>query len=453
MTQEYIKTETMRLKISGQAPGEPQSGRDLIRAAAVSHTTSVAKPYERDFSELLESVYDTVIITDMRGRVLRVNGRSLEHFGYGKEEFANLNIVNVIPGADDQILKTVHETLTSDRRIFIEGSCLKRDGGVFPAEITANLLHLHEREQLCFFIRSIERRVKVEEALRQAQRELVETAHHAGMAEIATGVLHDVGNILNSVNVSCELVLKSLKESALEALARVNGQVRQAGDLATFVTNDPRGRRLGEIYQEIGHVLDAERLTMQTEAENLKGKIKLIREVISTQQNYAKAGVYEEESDLAKLVEDALAILANSIEKDKLIIIKEFEPVPALMVQRSKFVHILLNVIKNARDALIKVADRPRQITIRVAQDGIQATVGITDNGEGIAPSILDKIFTHGFTTKDSGHGFGLHSCANLMSELGGKIHVRSPGPGRGATFLLALPLRKGETQGGAPHE
>ncbi len=445
MAREYVKTDTMRIKISANpfAAEEEMTGLDMIAQDSQPEAKEEPQAFERDFNELLDSVYDAVIITDTKGLITKFNARALEYFLYESDDFSKLNVLNVISGADEHTLKTVYETLSSERRIFIEGYCMPREGDPFPAEITVSLLHVKGVEQLFFFIRNVIVRVKTEEALRKAQQELLETAHHAGMAEIATGVLHDVGNLLNSINVSCELILSCLEDSSLTSFLRVNNQVRKIEDLPGYIANDPKGQKLMEIYQGVGECLAGEHEQIEKESENLKAKIQIVKEVISTQQTYAKAGLFEEQVQLEVLVEDALAILKSTLEAENLTIEKTFDPVPNVKVQKSKFVHILLNLLKNARDALMNVTDRPRQMDIRIKADNAFATVSVTDNGEGIAPEAMDKIFTHGFTTKQSGHGFGLHSCANLMTEMGGKIQVRSDGLGQGATFSLTLPLAK----------
>ncbi len=445
MAKDYVKTDTMRIKISGGNSQQDFTGLDLINQETPSSSHQSQKTYERDFNELLESVYDAVIITDVNGNVTKFNGRALEYFDYPMQTFYRLNVLNIISGADEHTLKTIYQTLVSERRIFIEGFCIRRDNSVFPAEIAVSILHIYDHEQLCFFIRNISVRIQTEEALREAQQELIETAHHAGMAEIATGVLHDVGNILNSINVSCELMIKSLQESTLDAMLKVNELVLRQKDFADFVANNPKGQKMPEIYRQLGDRLGKERTGILKEAENLKSKIQIIKEVISTQQTYAKTGLFEEDTRIEALIEDALAILKSTIEQDDIQVEKAFKQVPSVRVQKSKFVHIVLNIIKNARDALVNVTDRQRKIRVDIFEDGNFVSVRITDNGEGITQDDLSKIFTHGFTTKLSGHGFGLHSCANLMTEMGGKIQVNSPGKGQGATFTLTLPIVRDE--------
>jgi PAS domain S-box-containing protein len=453
MGRDYVKTDTMRIKISGAAlrNNGPLDDLDLDTDFTSSDDSADSDAYEREFNELLECVYDAVIITDTSGAIHKYNGRSLDLFDYTMQAFYRLNILNIISGASEQTLATIHQTLINERRIFIEGFCNRSNQTVFPADIAVSILHLHGTERLAFFIRNISSRIQTEDALREAQQELIQTAHHAGMAEVATGVLHDVGNLLNSVNVSCEMIMKVLHESSLNSMAKVNHLLASQADPGAFISDDPKGQKVPRLYGQLGDRMEKEREEMLEEAEHLKSKIQIIRDVISTQQGYAKTGLFFEEARMETLVEDALAILKSSMEQGNLNIEKNYISVPTVSVQKSKFVHIILNLLKNARDALIKVTDRPCIIRIDILSDPLDpkyACVKVTDNGEGIAEKDLELIFTHGFTTKSTGHGFGLHSCANLMTEMNGRIHAESLGKGRGASFILALPIYQGQEEG-----
>ena len=312
----------------------------------------------------------------------------------------------------------------------------------FPTEITVSLLHLSEIQVLCFFIRNISLRIETENALAKAQQELVEIAHNAGMAELATGVLHDVGNLLNSINVSCDLMLESLNSSLVDSLDKVNNQVSKQDDISKYLTEDPKGKQIPQLYQKIGSELKNEKNLLISEAKNLQDKIKIVKDVITTQQMYAKVGVHEEEISIWDLIQDSLAIFKSTIDSNTLKLDETIKALPKIKIQKSKLVHILLNLIKNAWDALIGVNDRPKRIYIfgEVESDEF-LSLYIQDNGCGIKEENMRKIFTHGFTTKDSGHGFGLHNCANLMTEINGKIYVQSEGENKGATFKLIIPI------------
>jgi C4-dicarboxylate-specific signal transduction histidine kinase len=160
------------------------------------------------------------------------------------------------------------------------------------------------------------------------------------------------------------------------------------------------------------------------------------------QQNYAKvSGAYEFLS-AAELIEDALRINSAAFDRHGIELIREFESnLPAVFVDRHKVLQILINVLRNAKHAM---ADLPKDDKRLVISLGLAAPekvrIGVRDNGIGIPTENLTKIFSHGFTTKTNGHGFGLHSGANAAKEMGGSLRGYSDGPGEGAEFILELP-------------
>jgi len=102
-------------------------------------------------------------------------------------------------------------------------------------------------------------------------------------------------------------------------------------------------------------------------------------------------------------------------------------------------VHVVVNLVKNAIDALSQVPEADRRLTIQVRRDGARAQLLVRDTGVGIPAENLEKVFSYGFTTKAAGHGFGLHTCANYVKQMGGTVTVQSDGPGKGATFTVTF--------------
>jgi C4-dicarboxylate-specific signal transduction histidine kinase len=165
--------------------------------------------------------------------------------------------------------------------------------------------------------------------------------------------------------------------------------------------------------------------------------------VIAAQQSYATQESLTDTLDLEQIMEDAITIQENSIARHHIRIEKHYQPVPKLLIQKVKLVHILINLIKNAKDAMMDIPDEARVISIRIEKKEPFAYIRISDVGHGIKKGLSEKIFSHGFSTKTDGHGFGLHSSANYMTEMGSKIWAESEGEGKGATFVLQFPLSK----------
>lgn len=280
------------------------------------------------------------------------------------------------------------------------------------------------------------------EKLKNSQNEVVEKAHKAGMADIATGVLHNVGNILNSVNTSSTLIKEKIKDSKIDNFVQANGVLREhIDDLERFITDNPKGKKLMDYYLRLEEPLKKERNEIVSLSNRLSEKIILINEVISAQQNYAGAGLQMENASLSDMIDNALTLQAGSIERHSLNVKKKLNTTDEVPVHRSKMIHVLVNIIKNAKESMEGNHPENKNLTIKTWQSGEMINLSITDNGAGIRKENLDKIFSHAFTTKKNGHGFGLHSCANYMSEMGGKVEVTSDGEGQGATFTLMFPM------------
>lgn len=279
------------------------------------------------------------------------------------------------------------------------------------------------------------------EKLKNSQNEVVEKAHKAGMADIASGVLHNVGNILNSVNTSSSLIKEKVEQSKVDNLIQANGVLREHIDhIERFVADNPKGKKLMEYYLMLEEPMIKERDEIITLTDRLTEKIKLINEVIAAQQNYAGASLQMEVALLSEMIDNALALQAGSIERHSLNVTKKLNATDEVTVHRSKLIHVLVNIIKNAKESMEDNHPENKNLVIETWQNGEMIYLSVTDNGKGIKREHLDKIFSHAFTTKKNGHGFGLHSCANYMTEMGGKVEVTSDGEGKGATFTLMFP-------------
>jgi len=282
----------------------------------------------------------------------------------------------------------------------------------------------------------------------QAQATLVTTARQAGMAEIANNVLHNVGNVLNSVNVSAALIGSRLRESKSAGLAKaVNLMNEHASDIGTFITLDERGKALPGYLNKLVTVLGQEKQGIADELDSLTKSIDHIKEIVATQQSYSGVSSVIEPVQVKDLLEDALRMNAGSIAHHQISIVKEFADVPLVPLDKHLMLQILINLIGNAKHALNRGTQQPHQIKLKLdiaeTSDTPRLRIRIEDNGEGIAPENLTRLFAHGFTTRKNGHGFGLHSCALAMKEMKGSITAFSDGLGRGAAFVVELPMNR----------
>jgi PAS domain S-box-containing protein len=282
-----------------------------------------------------------------------------------------------------------------------------------------------------------------EERLEGAHRELLIASRQAGMAEVATGVLHNVGNVLNSVNVSAALVAERLKQSRAAGIGKLANLFEQHdADLARFLTEDERGRQVPAYLHQLAQNLDQERRELRNELEDLTRNVEHIKEIVAMQQNYARVVGVVEAVALAELVDDAIKIHGGAYSRHGVNVVREYEPLPHILVDKHKVLQILVNFFSNAKYACDAVAHDHKRVTVRIRGAGVdRVTIEVEDNGVGIAPENLARVFSQGFTTRRGGHGFGLHSGAIAAAELGGSLTVRSEGLGKGSNFRLELPL------------
>ena len=282
------------------------------------------------------------------------------------------------------------------------------------------------------------------EKLARSRAQVVKSARLAGMSEIATGVLHNVGNVLNSVNVSTSLVSRKVEQLSTDDLEKMVTLLRpHADDFGTFVSEDPRGKYFLPFLFEVTESLVRARRDLCAEVEQLGQGIEHIAELVRSQQDFAVSRGVFEMSSLEAEIDSSLHILEQALGKSGISIVREFEELPSFPVDRHRFMEIIVNLLQNARQALDERGDEDKRIALRLKSVGDRVRLEVEDNGVGISQDNLDRVFQHGFTTKDNGHGFGLHVSANAATEMGGSLTVASRGLGWGATFVLELPLKK----------
>jgi two-component system, NtrC family, sensor kinase len=293
----------------------------------------------------------------------------------------------------------------------------------------------------------ITERKRAEAELEAVHLQLLEVARRAGMAEVATGVLHNVGNVLNSINVSAILVSDRVRTSKLHELTRALDLMNQhTADIGTFLTQDERGMKVPGFMQLVSAHLARDQAAVLEELGSLTRNVDHIKTIIAMQQSYAGAAGLEESVSLADLVDDALRLNTSSFEKYGIEVVRHYAKLPEVRLDRQRVLQILMNLMTNAKDALLESNSDHRRLiaSIRVISrlDQPKVLVEVTDNGVGIPKEHLTRIFSHGFTTKRHGHGFGLHSSANAAKEIGGTLTAYSDGPGSGALFVVELPFR-----------
>jgi sensor histidine kinase regulating citrate/malate metabolism len=292
-------------------------------------------------------------------------------------------------------------------------------------------------------------RKKVQAEKEELYQKLVQASRQAGMADVASSVLHNVGNVLTSINVSTDILLKTLKKPMVGDVCRIASMFHEHQDnLEAFLTQDSKGKQIPSYLGMVAESLSGSHQTIQSEIDSLVKKIDHIKQVITSQQDIAHAGDVRESASVEDLMEQALMMGMPEPEKYGIQVVREYARVPPIMTDRHHVLQILVNVITNAKNAMVEYPANSHCLTVRIglpADRTGSVRFEVTDTGGGIKAENLPRLFAQGFTTRKAGHGLGLHSAAISAKNLGGTLQARSAGEGRGATFMLDLPLTLAE--------
>jgi PAS domain S-box-containing protein len=420
---------------------------------SLEQTLKELRDSEGQLLSLVESTDDLVFSLDPQGGLLTSNSAARQAYfvRYGREPVVGQPY---FPESDPELWATweprLSRALMGQRQRYevadeVGGAHYTFDISVNPVRGTAGRI-----TGVTVFARNITARKEAELRLGEVYRTLVDVSRQAGMAEIATGVLHNVGNTLNSVNVSTTLVIDQLRQSRLPGLARVSDLLRERSmDLSSFLTQDPQGQLLPAYITALSDQLHQEHGSLLKEMRSLSDSIEHIKSVISMQQKYARTAGALEEVAVPQLIDEALRLHAVSFERLGIRIERDYASVAPVLIDRHRLLQILVNLLSNARDALISSGKEEKSllIGIRPHPEGGRLLLQVTDNGIGIAPEHVKRMFTQGFTTKKEGHGFGLHISALAAMEMKGRLTCSSPGPGQGATFTLELPMEEAKAE------
>jgi len=411
---------------------------------------------EDRYRDLFENANDLVFSQDRAGRLTAVNRAAEDIIGVRRAELLTRGLVDFLAPERRAEASLLFERLLAGEHpsARLETVLVARDGR--PVALELALRPATARGEIVGVDgigRDVSARERAAAELAAAHARLVDVSRRAGMAEVASSVLHDVGNVLNSVNVSTSLLGERLRASRVTSLPRVVELLRAragkpaAASSASSASSspDPEGARLVAYVAGLADHLETERAALVAEVETLALSVDHIKEIVAAQQGHARApGGTEETLAASALVAEAVRMLPDCA--GAAAIARDVVDDPALTIEKHKVVQILINLLKNARQACAARAGdgarAPGRITVRVERaDAERARIVVSDNGVGIAPATLARVFEHGFTTRSDGHGFGLHGAALTARELGGTLAAASDGAGLGATFTLELPL------------
>lgn len=414
----------------------------VIKFIAIQRDISEKRQREHNLRLLRTAVdhaNDSMFRIKEDGRIVDVNEIACQRLGYTPDELLNLTVpdISTVEDWEDR-----WNRIKTEQAVLLDGEHVTRDGRKFPVEVSAVFVADDQDEYICAFVRDITERREADIERQRLNEQLVEASRTAGMAEVATGVLHNVGNILNSVNVSAAVIRQTLRESALANLERVSLLIAEhEHKLADFLSADNRGQQIPNYLAKVTDALKGERDYINGEFHDLVKNIEHIKEIVAVQQALARPSGMLQSLSPAELVTDSITANKGTLTNHKINIQPEIEKdMPVVKSDKHRIMQILVNLIKNAKDALVEHQVSDPAITVRASSTDSHVIFEVRDNGVGISPDKVNKIFQHGFTTKENGHGFGLHYSANAASELGGMLTLAKHDAESGATFRLEVP-------------
>jgi signal transduction histidine kinase len=402
--------------------------------AAREQALRTLRESERKLHSLVENTEDQVCSVDVEGRVIIVNSAMRRSYRerYGREPVPGEPFLAHAPASHQEGWKKNLQKAFSGQRVRLEDVHVRGDR-TQVTDITYHPIFGEDGRPLGLNLFG-----------REMHRSLLDVSRHAGMAEVATGLLHNVGNTLNSVNVSANLVTERLRNLRVSGLVRSAELLREhSEDLCTFLATDPRGRQLPAYLIALADQLTEEQQALLHEQRTLTEGIEHVKSIVSMQQEHARFAGMVELMSVTRLIDDALRLQSVSFTRHGIEVHREYADVPPILLDRHKLLQIILNLLSNARHALIDSGRPDKRITIRVApasEDLLR--IQVADNGLGIPAENMGRLFSQGFTTRKNGHGFGLHISALSAIEMAGSLTCESEGEGKGATFTVELPMQ-----------
>ena len=407
-----------------------------------SDMTKDVRAREELIRNILDNASEAIITIDGNGDIELLNGAAQAMFGLPLTARKNVQFESCLQSQSWQSL--VEKLESAD-----VGHCtctvqaMHTSGKAFPCRLNLGSFVANGHSYHILVAQDESSRLESERMLHEINTDLIQASRTAGKVELANGVLHNVGNIINSINISTTVIKTQLDKSAVSNLDRVCSLISDhESEFGDFVNNYDRGRKIPNYLLRIRDSLVGERMQIDDELHDLLKNVSHIKQVITSQQSEARSSGKPQRLFPAEVVDDAVIANKSTLANHDVEIVKQVATnLPELYSDKHQILQILVNLIKNAYDALVEYQTSIPIIIVRVSQKEKTIRFEVIDNGIGISSDSIDNIFTHGFTTKSMGHGFGLHSSASTAVELGGSLQVSSDGVGRGATFELSLPI------------
>ena len=360
---------------------------------------------------VLAAAPDAVVVIDEQGLIEEFSPSAERQFGYMADDVRGRNVGVLMPApyrAEHDGYMRRYRT-TGERRIIGIGRVVvgqRKDGSTFPLELHVGEVRTGGRRIFIGFLRDLTERQTTRARLQELQQELLLAARLRATGQMAAALAHELNQPLTAVANYLRGVLRLLEREQAD-LARV----REAVGLAAQQT-----LRAGEIIRRLRDFV-------------ARGEVDRRPERVNT------------------LIEEASALaLAGARERNVHVTLNVPSDLPMVLVERVPVEQVLLNLMRNAIEAMVNTERRDLTVTTEAA--GPHVTISVADTGPGLAPEVAVQLFQPFVTTKPDGMGIGLSICRTIIEAHGGRIWAEG-NPGGGTVFRLTLPVAPAE--GGVP--
>ena len=423
-----------------QSSDTPNVNEQHAELALARDELATSKAY---VNNVLRSMADSLLVIDANLTIGSVNPSLMELLGYEEEELVGQS-PSLIFGEEFAQGSIIENLLLQGSVSGIESSFLTHDGRSIPISVSGSMMQDEQGQfqGLVCVAQDITERKRMEEEKLQLHEQLVDTSRQLGMAEVASDVLHNVGNVLNSINVSIGVITDLLKNSMVGDVSRISQLFhKHREDLGNYFTTNPKGKQIPAYLEKLSSQLVEEQHAAIAELDRLRENAHHAQQCVASQQDLAKVTGITEPVSVVALMEEAIAVNQEWLEGGQINVIREFEEIPLLIVDKRQVLEVVVDVIRNACQAMASVS--MKQLVVRaklIPGPPDSVCLEIEDSGVGLAAEDLTKIFGQGHNTKEGMRGMSLHSGALVAKNLGGALRAYSEGIGHGATFSLELP-------------
>ncbi len=426
---------------SSEAP-PPTQELDPQQAALASaqHELASSKVYVEN---VLRSMADSLLVIEANLTIGSVNPALLELLGYAEDD-----LIGQSPGlifGEEFAQGSIIENLMLQGSVSgIESSFQTCDGRCIPISVSGSMIQDEQGQfqGLVCVAQDITERKRMEEEKLQLHQQLLDTSRQLGMAEVASDVLHNVGNVLNSIYVSIGVVRELVTRSIVGDVERISQLFQKhKDDLSNYLSTNPKGKQIPAYLEKLaGQLLEEQRAAL-AELTRLHDNAQQAQQCVAAQQDLAQPSRITEPLFIEELLEEALTANQDLLKTSQIDVVREFQEIPQLIVEKRQVLEVLVDLIRNACEAMSTSLVKRlviRAILVPGPPDSVR--LEIQDSGVGIAPEDLTKIFGQGNQTQHGGRGMSLHNGALVAKNLGGALRAHSQGKGQGATFSLELP-------------